>query len=75
MVLLTDFLNGKTLSLPPNFRVAAEDTDYYRYCLLTSVDVERTFSRFKNIFRDNRGFQFENLSKCVFINCNQHVKP
>lgn len=46
---------------------------HYSNCLLTSVDVERTFSRYKNIFRDNRSsFLFENLRKYVFIHCNSY---
>lgn len=45
----------------------------YGNCLLTSVDVERTFSRYKHIFRDNRSsFLFETLRKYVFIHCNAY---
>jgi hypothetical protein len=70
MLILDEFLSKKRPSLPENFEIALIDAEFYNLCLLTSVDVERSFSRFKNIYRDNRTFSFENLSKYVFINCN-----
>lgn len=41
---------------------------------LSSADVERVFSQFKNIFRDNRhNFTFENLRTHVLFRCNCNV--
>ena len=43
----------------------------FKYAPITSVDVERSFSSYKNIFRDNRqNFLFENLKKYLIIYCN-----
>ena len=43
----------------------------YKYAPLTSVAVERSFSRLRNILTDNRlSFSFENLCKHLIIVCN-----
>lgn len=58
--------------LPPNLKLA--DLDYYKWCLLVSVDAERCFSRYKAMLRDNRrSFIFDNLSKYFFLNCNSNL--
>jgi hypothetical protein len=47
---------------------------YYKHCILVSVDCERTFSRYKNLLRDNRrSFIFDNIRKHVIINCNRNI--
>lgn len=74
ILIVDEYMSNGLSALPSNFAVEESDAEYYKFCLLTSVDVERSFSRFKNIFRDNRNFEFENLSKFVFINCNQNLK-
>lgn len=74
MIILDEYFTKIRPALPPDFSISLEDACHYKIALLTSVDVERTFSRFKNIYRENRSFQFENLSKFVFINCNQNFK-
>lgn len=54
--------------------VQTNNLQFYKKCLLASVDVERTFSRYKNLLRDNRkGFLYENLRKHVVINCNRET--
>lgn len=61
--------DNSVLNLPANIKI--ENIEYYKYCLLVSVDAERSFSRYKAMLRDNRrGFLFENLSKHFFIMCN-----
>lgn len=43
-----------------------------QYCPITPVEVERSFSQYKTILRQNRqSFEFENLKMHVIINCNQ----
>lgn len=43
----------------------------FQYANLTSVDVERCFSRYKQIYNDRRGgFTFEGLQRYMFIHCN-----
>lgn len=45
-----------------------------RYAPLTSVDVERSFSKFKAILKPNReSFTFENLSKYTIVNYNSFL--
>lgn len=50
------------------------DSVNIQYAPLVSCDVERTFSSYKSIYRDNRkSFLFENLKKYVFINVNKNL--
>lgn len=43
----------------------------FKFAPLASVDVERSFSSFKQLYRDNRhSFTFENLKMHVIIHCN-----
>jgi len=43
----------------------------YKFAPVTSCDVERSFSIYKNIFRDNRyQYKFDNPKKVVMINYN-----
>lgn len=47
----------------------------FKYAPITSCDVERSFSRYKAIFRPNRqSFNFDHLKKHVIVNCNQFDK-
>ena len=42
-----------------------------RFAPLTSVDVERSFSRYKSVLRSNRqSFTKDNLRKYIFVHCN-----
>lgn len=43
----------------------------FKFCPVTSCDVERTFSRYGNIFTDNRhNFLFKNLKQHMIVHCN-----
>lgn len=45
----------------------------YQYIPFTSSDVERNFSRYKNVLRSNRrSFDFENLKKLLVVQCNSN---
>lgn len=47
------------------------DMAFMRYAPITSVDVERSFSAFKNLMTDNRqSFLFENIKRALVIQCN-----
>jgi hypothetical protein len=49
---------------------SAEDL-MFKFAPITSCDVERSFSRYKNILADNRQrFTFENLEKYLIVNAN-----
>ncbi|KAL4135648.1 hypothetical protein QTP88_007246 [Uroleucon formosanum] len=51
--------------------ISCDDLLYFKYAPISSVDVERSFSVYKNMLADNRrSFKFENLSKSLIVNCN-----
>lgn len=53
----------------PNLQPAALAA--YKFAPLTTVDVERSFSRYKNVLRSNRhGFTKENLRKYMIVHAN-----
>lgn len=71
IIKINNVLNRAHEELPSIFPVKRENFDFYKMCIMTSCDVERTFSRYQNINRDNRAsFEFVNLKKHVIINCN-----
>lgn len=44
----------------------------FKYAPTTSADVERSFSRYKNVFSDDRRrFLFENLKQHLIVHCNR----
>lgn len=48
-----------------------DDLLYYKYTFTTSVDVEHSFSSYKNLLTDNRlSLLFENLFKSLIVKCN-----
>lgn len=62
---------GQTRDVVNVERIQLENIPYYKFALITSVDAERTFSRFKSLLRENRtSFTFDNLSKTFFVMCN-----
>jgi hypothetical protein len=74
--------NNELETLKKIARVLAGETDVdvrrspailanYKYAPVTSVDVERSFYKLKNILSDNRqSFAFDSLRKFVVVNCN-----
>jgi len=55
--------------LPENMNI--NNLIYFKYPPITSVDVERSFSMYKNMLTDNRrAFKFENIRKCLIIQLN-----
>lgn len=75
IVKLNKILQGSAISSPDlrdlKSKYAAAEIAAFQYAPLSSADVERVFSQYKNIFRDNRhGFSFENLKKHVVLKCN-----
>ncbi|XP_025191715.1 piwi-like protein Siwi [Melanaphis sacchari] len=46
--------------------------NFMRYAPITFVDVERSFSAFKNLLTDNRqSFLFENIKRALVVQCNR----
>ncbi|KAL4143990.1 hypothetical protein QTP88_006235 [Uroleucon formosanum] len=51
--------------------IEADDIVNLKYAPMNSVDVERSFSVYKNILSDRRrSFKFENISKIIVVQCN-----
>jgi hypothetical protein len=49
----------------------SNDVTLFKYALMTSRDVQRSFSMYKKILSDNhRSFSFENLKMHLVIHCN-----
>ena len=67
---INDIMSGRHTS--KNLELSPSDIMCFKYAPITSVDVERSFSRFKNILRPNRRhLTFENLKEIVIIQCNK----
>lgn len=66
-------LNGeKDRNLPD--RVTIPNMIYLQKSILVSVDVERTFSRYRSLLRDDRkSFLYHNFKKHLIINCNRSI--
>ena len=56
-------------------KVQPSKSKHFKYCPVTSVDVERTFSAFKIILDDKReNFSIENFEKHIIVHCNLNYK-
>ena len=56
---------------PWNEEFSPTDIEFFKYAPITSVDVERSFSIFKNLLADNRrSFTFENLRMTFAVHYN-----
>lgn len=54
--------------------LCVSDIPLLKYARLSSCDVERSFSRYRALFRDNRHrFVMENLEKVFIVNCNSEI--
>ncbi|KAL4085052.1 hypothetical protein QTP88_027890 [Uroleucon formosanum] len=70
MSTIGNILNGNNVDEDfPN--LTPGEVTKFRYAKITSCDVERSFSKYKNILRSNRrSFIFENLKHHVVVSCN-----
>lgn len=67
---INDALSGQDI-LDELKHYSLVELNNFKYAPITSCDVERSFSKYKTIFRDNRHmFTFENLKMYVIVNCN-----
>jgi len=47
---------------------------YFKYAPITSVDVERSFSQYKNLLTDKRrSLLLENIKEMLIIQCNSDL--
>lgn len=66
---VNDVLQGDENSTVPQ-NMSPEDLTNLKYCPLSSVDVERSFSIFKLLFSNRRhSFSEENLRQSLIVNC------
>ncbi|CAI6356619.1 unnamed protein product [Macrosiphum euphorbiae] len=71
---IRDILLNKTLNNKySEIEYTPKEIMCMKYALVTSVDVERSFSRYKAMLRPNRRhFAFENFKLYVVSNCFPH---
>lgn len=69
---IAEILDGNETSkdsLPAE--LTADECVHFIYAPITSVDVERSFLAYKNVFSDNQlQFLFENLKKTLIVQVN-----
>lgn len=66
------FINGTGLTLPEE--VSAEMAPNFKFCPVTSVDVERSFSAYKLILSDKRHkFAVENLENILLFTATRII--
>ncbi|KAE9536846.1 hypothetical protein AGLY_006908 [Aphis glycines] len=72
MVKISNILSGDQENfegLPEDLKL--NDLVYFKYAPITSVDVERSFSIYKNMLTNNRrAFKFDNIRKCLIVQSN-----
>lgn len=70
---LSACLTGKSNNTETD-NYSVQETLAFKFAPITSVDVERSFSMYKNVLRSNRqSFLFENLSEMFIIYFNQNI--
>jgi len=71
LIIISNIPNGEKISkekLPED--LTCDDLIHYKFAPISSVDVERSFSKYKHILTDRRKrFLFENLKKVLIIQC------
>ena len=59
------------LGLPEDMTL--DDVSYFKYAPITSTDVERSFSKYKNLVTDNRrSLKLDNIKKSLIVQCNSN---
>ncbi|XP_060876456.1 uncharacterized protein LOC132949533 [Metopolophium dirhodum] len=73
---ISNILNGQNESmdgLPAD--ISSSGLPFFKFAPISSVDVERSFSKYKNILADNRrSFKFPNLRMYLIVQCNAQDK-
>jgi hypothetical protein len=65
---INGLINGEVIGCGENEELSVEDLSSVKYAPIVSCDVERSFSKYKSMLRDNRkSFQFENLKSYLLI--------
>lgn len=73
---ISNILNGTEANIEMDDLGELEVSEivYFKYAPITSVDVERTFSQYKNLLTDKRrSLLFENIKQILVIQCNSDL--
>ena len=73
---ISDILTGKAETFEIEEELSVSASAFFKYAPTTSVDVERSFSRYKNLLSEKRrSFTFDNCKQHLIIQCNSDVLP
>jgi len=72
---ISEMLDGKSArgeDIPED--LTTDDMTYFKYAPITSVDVERSFSSYKNLLTDRRRhLLFDNIRHILIVQCNNAI--
>jgi hypothetical protein len=68
---ISNILEGVDSSIENIENLQVNNLQFYKFTPLTSVDVERSFSTYKNLLANNRrSYTFENIKQILVTQCN-----
>ena len=71
---INSIINGEITECDDDEELSIEDLSSFKYTPIVSCNVERCFSKYKSMLRDNcRSFQFENL-KSLLLHAGTRLK-
>jgi hypothetical protein len=59
-------INGKVTECGENEELSVENLSSFKYAPIVSCDVERSFSKYKSMLRDNRKFSIRKLEIHIY---------
>lgn len=72
--IISNILNGTEENIDELGDLNASEMVYFKYAPITSVNVERSFSQYKNLLTDKRrSLLFENIKEMLIIQCNSNL--
>lgn len=71
LIQISDILKGDGHLDPNEEEFSLSDIANFKFAPVTSCDVERSFSQYKNVLAENRhSFKFEHLKMWIVVHCN-----
>ena len=71
---ISKVLSGDTAVQIEGYKFTPHEVACFKYAPVTTCDVERSFSMYKSLLRDNRqSFAFDNLRMHLVIHCNARL--
>jgi hypothetical protein len=72
--IISNILNDTEENIDELGDLNASEMVYFKYAPITSVDVERSFSQYKNLLTDKRrSLLFENIKEMLIIQCSSNL--